>query len=264
MLSLLRNSFVEKIIKSNLFFLYYSNFIIRTFNYFLLPLENDWEGFKNLNLKKKDIILDIGSHWGESYLIFRKYFKNSIYCYEPNNVSFKYLKKLSINDKKSKIFNFGIYHKNLKKNLFFPSYKNKELTLWGSDNLNNLKSRFKKHTFMNIDRVNFISKYCTFKKLSFIKNVALIKIDVEGAEYQVLLGINKKIIYNSKIIFVEYHQSNFLKIKKFLKKFKFQPFLFIKKNESFEKIDDNKKINKLKKLNIATNIFFIKDLNKLI
>ena len=57
----------------------------------MLPLEKDWKGFKKIKINENQKIIDIGAHWGESYIIFRKYFKNMIYCYEPNpNSSIKF------------------------------------------------------------------------------------------------------------------------------------------------------------------------------
>jgi FkbM family methyltransferase len=258
MIAFLRNSFLEKLIKSNIYLLYYSNFVIKFFSFFLLPLEDDWKGFKKIKIKKNQKILDIGAHWGESYTIFRKYFDNPIYCYEPNPNSFGYLKKRTQKDSKTKIYNYGINPKNMKKKLYFPSCGNNELTLWGNDNFSNLKKRLATHTYLNIKNLNFISKNCFFKKIPNLINVGIIKIDVEGAELKVLKSIKKKILYNAKVIFIEFNENNFKKVISFLSKFNFYPYIYVNNINSFLKITSNKDINKLKKIKTAVNIFFQK------
>mgnify|MGYP006116875247 CR=1 FL=1 len=93
MLRYLRNTFLEKYIKSNLFLLLFSDKIIENFK-FLLPYENDWLFFKNYKINKKSIIIDIGAHWGESAITFRKFYPdNKIVSFEPNKDVFKKLKK---------------------------------------------------------------------------------------------------------------------------------------------------------------------------
>ena len=122
MLKFLRNSTIEKIVKSNIFFLYISNHLIRYLRFFLLPYEKEWNVFKHIKLSNNDIILDIGAHWGESVLTFRKYYTNLIYSYEPNTDSFKYLKKISKN-KNVKCFNYGINKYKKKNKIVFSVFK---------------------------------------------------------------------------------------------------------------------------------------------
>ena len=78
MLRYVRSSFIEKYVKSNIFLLYLSNFILEKLK-FLLPYEEDWLYFENVNIPKENIIIDIGSHWGESAITFSKYFTNKIF-----------------------------------------------------------------------------------------------------------------------------------------------------------------------------------------
>lgn len=44
--------------------------------------------------------------------------------------------------------------------------------------------------------------------LELNKNVSLVKIDVEGMEYQVLLGLNNLISKNNPVIYMELHSNN--------------------------------------------------------
>ena len=148
MLRYLRNTSFEKTIKSSLYFLLISDKIIELFK-FLLPYERDWMFFKNYKIPKKSSIIDIGAHWGESAITFRKFYPiNKIYSFEPNNYAFQRLKKNTKN-LDIKIFNYGISSEGIQK-MYFPYYKKSQLSLWGSQNLKNLKARVRDYTYINI------------------------------------------------------------------------------------------------------------------
>ena len=146
----------------------------------------------------------------------------------------------------------------MKKKLFFPSCGKNELTLWGNDNIKNLKNRLSTHTYLKLKKINFISKYCFFKKFPNINNVGIIKIDVEGAELEVLKGIKKKILNKTKIIFIEFNENNFKKIVSFLLKLDFYSYVYENSINSFSKITKDMDINKIKKIKTAVNVFFSK------
>lgn len=258
MIRLIRNSFVEKIVKSNIFFLYFSDLIIQKFIW-LLPYEEDWIFFKNFKIPKNSLILDIGAHWGESAITFAKYYPNNkIFSFEPNIDIFKKLKK-NTRRLNIKTFNYGISNKKTMK-LYFPYYKNRQLSLWGSQNLKNLKKRIKQYTYLDYKKIKFRVLKCSFKKLPYIKNnISIIKIDVEGAELEVLKNINKKNFKNNPLFFIEYNKNNFKKIFDFLKKKKYKAFGYYDYN--FIEIKKLKNINLILNRNKkrTTNIIFKHD-----
>jgi FkbM family methyltransferase len=254
MLRFFRNTRIEKIIKSKLFFLYISNYIIRHFRFLFLPYEKDWNVFKHLKISDSDIILDIGAHWGESFLSFRKYYNNQIYCYEPDKDSFNFLKKISKN-KNVKCFNYGINKYKNKTRLYYPTFNNNRLTLWGSENLDLLKKKIDKFTYLDSKKIKYKSIFCTFKSISLKKTIGIIKIDVEGSEFKVLKSINLKSIKKSKVIFLEYNLESFLHCYNFIKKIGFESFIYqddIIKKKNFKQISKITKKNKF-----ITNIIFI-------
>ena len=203
MLGYFRNSFLEKIVKSNTFLLLLSDRIVEKFN-FLLPYESDWFFFKKFKIKKNSSILDIGAHWGESALTFKKiYPENKIYSFEPHVDSFR---KLRINCKNFNIFpfNYGISKKREEKKIFYPTYKNQSLSLWSSDNLLNLKKRIEQYTYLKHKNIIFKSQLCLFKKLPKIKEkISIIKIDVEGAEHKVIESIFGLIKRDEPLLFID-------------------------------------------------------------
>ncbi len=245
MLRYLRNTSFEKTIKSSLYFLLISDKIIELFK-FLLPYERDWMFFKNYKIPKKSSIIDIGAHWGESAITFRKFYPiNKIYSFEPNNYAFQRLKKNTKN-LDIKIFNYGISSEGIQK-MYFPYYKKSQLSLWGSQNLKNLKARVRDYTYINIKNIKFKKTKCFFKKMPKInEKVSIIKIDVEGEELNVIKLINYILIKDKPLIFIEYNSNNFKKIFLFLKRKKYKAFYF----------ENNKLINikKIKNINNIINL----------
>lgn len=255
MLRYLRNTSIEKTIKSNLYFLLISDKIIELFK-FLLPYERDWIFFRSYKIPKKSSIIDIGAHWGESAITFRKFYpKNKIYSFEPNSYAFKRLKK---NTKKLDIelFNFGI-SKNGVKGMYFPYYNNNQLSLWGSQNLKNLKERINQYTYINCKTIKFKKIKCYFRSLPKIdEKISIIKIDVEGEEYNVIKIIKNILIKNKPLIFIEYNSNNFKKIFSFLIKKKYTAYYF-KDNKLvlIKKINNLNNVIKLRKKRTINIIF---------
>ena len=73
MLTLFRNSFLEKIVKSNLVLLAFAIRFIERFKFLFLPFETEWNAFKYISINKNELILDIGGHLGESIFGTRHY-----------------------------------------------------------------------------------------------------------------------------------------------------------------------------------------------
>ena len=193
---------------------------------------------KNKIILSKPIIFDIGCHKGKLTRLFNNVYINSkIFCFEPNKNFNKSLKRIGKNinlyntafGDKQEIKNFILNEINLtnsfsKKNdqSFYLIIKNLIIGKKTKD----LKTKVK---------INTIDNFCLRKK---IKKIDLLKIDVEGYEYQVLLGA-KKILKSVKYIMIEIQNNNMYsgyskkKIQNFLKKNNFElvkkfnfPFMF--------------------------------------
>tara|TARA_B110000259_G_C14015909_1_gene401305 strand:- start:575 stop:1357 length:783 start_codon:yes stop_codon:yes gene_type:complete len=258
MLRYLRNTKLEKIIKSNLLLILLSNFIIKKFN-FLLPYEQDWFFFKEFLLKKNEIILDIGAHWGESAIVFRKFFPNNlIISFEPNKYTYLQLQNVTKN-LNVQTFNYGIGKKG-RKNIYFPYCNNRQLSLWGSSDLILLKDRIKKFTHLDEQKIEYKKSKFKFDELPKLKNkVGIIKIDVEGSEHLVLSHITSVLKKDKPLLFIEYNSNNFEKIFLKLNKFGYKAHTYfdgklkpIKECRKFEKIAIKKRssINIIFKKNV--------------
>ena len=197
-----------------------------------LPHEKDYYGIRLL-IKNKidDAIIDVGGNLGISAMGFRKLeYKNKIFLFEPNKYLFeKYIKKKLIKDYKNIFaFNFALGSRGEKKNFYYPYYKNYCLHYFCSFDKNyiknSLKITFNKKKFKIINKPMFLKK---FDKLNLKCKPKLIKIDVEGFDYEVLMGMKKTINKHQPIILVEFNKSNFLKSKNFLQNI-IHGFIFIK------------------------------------
>lgn len=166
---------------------------------------------KRIFLKENKIsVIDVGAHKGEYISSIIKNFEISkAYCLEPNPKVFKILENKYLQNNKIKLFNFGA--SNISGDIFFN--ENIESSSSSINELNKNSSYYKKKFFL----LNFLSLSDVTKKIKikvltlddFINDketnkIDLLKIDTEGYEYQILLGLKDKInIIN--VIHFEHH-----------------------------------------------------------
>jgi FkbM family methyltransferase len=216
-------------------------------------------------LKKKnekyDIFFDVGAHHGESVDFFLQNFKiKKIYSFEPSPINFKVLEKRNLlfrnKFKNSSIFieNLGISDEVKKKTL-------KQFSESSSSTLNEINAHsiyYKKKNKILYGRVdkNFFTRINIktitlndYLRKNGIKSINFLKIDTEGYEYKVLLGL-KKYISKVHLIMFEHHYDNmiiknynFSEINSLLVKNKFKKIFKLKMpfRKTFEYIYENTK-----------------------
>lgn len=155
-------------------------------------------------LKKDDVVLDIGAHIGlHSLAINNLDLDIKIHAFECVPKLFQLLK---YNTKKHK--NIKIYNK-------IVSFHNKNLFYVYDDDLNNMVNSGGYCIKKNLEN-NYTPVECvTIDSLNF-KKVDLIKLDVEGFEYDVLLGMKDSLLNNKPILFIEIFENHFKKVNDFL------------------------------------------------
>ncbi len=215
---------------------------------------------KKNNKYKFDIVLDIGAHYGESIILFLKYFKiKKIYSFEASPLNFKTLKnnyeKLNnkFNNTEIIIENFATGDEN-KKFTINQLVESSSSTIKQIDT--NSKYFKKKFFFLKKKQEGQLFHKLDIKMLTLqnyiiennIENIDLIKIDTEGYENETILGLKEK-IKNVKLIFFEHHYDNmiiknykFSDLHKYLVKNNFFQVFKIKMplRKSFEYIYENK------------------------
>ena len=191
-------------------------FILNFFDYF--HKKKILNFLKNNNYRDFNIFFDIGAHKGETIDLFMKNFNiNKFYSFEASPENFKILKKniSKYKDKKIYIENVAIGSSSEKASL-------KQVQESSSSTLTNINldsKYFKKKKIL----LNFFSKKKYYTNISIeiktlyeylnsklIKNIDFLKIDTEGYEFKVLLGLKNKLL-NVKIVLFEHHYDDMLK-----------------------------------------------------
>lgn len=189
------------------------------------------------SIKKEKIIIntfiDIGAHKGKyTDLFIRNFNIKNVYMFEPQLTMFKYIKKKYNNVKIINTFNYGISNKSEKKNFYINKH----------DLTSSVKKLNPKNTYLNLksklfstDLKGMVERKMIIKTIKLkdfflkknIKNVDLIKVDTEGHELEVLLGLQKEILL-VKAFLIEFHDNQTYlnydnrKIEKILKKNNFE------------------------------------------
>ena len=233
------------------------SYSIRTYNNYesnySINILKALEYYKNKNnFENKDIyILDVGSHVGWYTYFLGKYgFK--IMSFEANKInSYILYKNYCLNkDVKTTIINRGLDLEEKKCYLKIVE-KNQGDGITYCENLGKLNKIFDGEIFDNIE-LTTLNRYIKFLTKN---NLALIKIDVEGAEGNVIMG-GKKLIseYHIPFIFMEYtkkyleaHGTNVLEFLQFFEnngyKISMENFFSKKYISSLELINKNDIIN---------------------
>ena len=190
------NSFLEKLSVCNFNFIVHKNdtcvadslrkgelfekFIVTFVKHFINPNKN---------------IIDLGANIGTHSIIYSNYTNGTVYSFEPQKVVFDILNKnVELNKCKNIItHNFG--GSNINKKFYMNAcYKNK-------DN----QGAFKIDE--TLDNTNGLEIECRIIDELNIENVCYIKIDVEGHEYEALLGLKKILLRDHPSLMIEIHDS---------------------------------------------------------
>ncbi|MHA1491431.1 MAG: FkbM family methyltransferase [Promethearchaeota archaeon] len=186
--------------------------------------------FKKL-VKPGMTILDIGTNKGYFTLLSAKKMKDEgeILSFEPHPENYYWIKKsISANGYKSiKLFQIALFNKNGEMRLFEGS-KSGHHSLVRNKDLGSITIPTKK-----LDDILADQK---------ISRVDLIKIDVEGAEIQVLEGANNLLTQQSPKLLIDIHEIDRKKIFRILEKFGFKIFDY--SNNGLVKIDEKEFISK--------------------
>ncbi len=196
---------------------------------FVISLFDFFHNMKIINfLKKKkltnfNIFFDVGAHKGESIKLFLKNFKiKEIFSFEASPINFEILKDKELSLKKKfsntniKVENKALGSISGQKVILNQMRESSSSTINQIDkNSKYFKRKFKFLNLFNKDNVfkpieielDTLSNYILINK---IKSIDFLKIDTEGYEYEVLLGLKDNFDF-VKIIMFEHHYDNMIK-----------------------------------------------------
>ena len=162
-----------------------------TFSLIWLIKEYNKHGFQ---INKNDVIIDIGSHIGMFSLYASQYCSNGkIFSYEPSIKNFKLLKENVIDNNLKNIItnNLAVSNKNDHVN-FYISSDNTAHSIHGTTEKSIQVKSITLKTIFDINKLDT----CNFLKL-----------DCEGAEYEIIESLPNEYFKKIKQIFIEYHFS---------------------------------------------------------
>lgn len=172
------------------------------------------------------VIVDIGAHKGYFSLFAAKNLnsKSRIIAYEPfkNNYQIM-LENIKLNDIENiNIFNKGIY----------SQAKEQEIYLSKSENNSLFKeyNSYLKQDYQDIEKASFIRLADIFIE-NKIEQIDYLKLDVEGAEYDILFDTEPEVLNKIKVISMEFHdlkkeEYTGIKLVEFLKRNNFEIIKF--------------------------------------
>jgi FkbM family methyltransferase len=154
-----------------------------------------------------DVIFDIGANIGTTARYFARQFpKATIYCFEPVSENFLMLQENTKSYPNIRIFNFGL------------GSKTESIEIFHSDNDSNFGgfSRFAAGSDLEKSSPVKIVSCNDFFAQEQVKPIDFIKIDTEGAEYDILTAMPLGRLMSAKWIVGELHDQNDFKLLDFL------------------------------------------------
>ncbi len=213
-------------------------YIIKLFDFFYH--RKIFSFLKEKNLINFNIFFDVGAHKGESIKLFLKHLNiKEIVSFEASPITFKLLKKKELNFKK-RFKNTKIKLENLalgseRKNVILKHMSESSSSTISQINKNSpyFKKKYKLLNFFDSQKL-YVPVEVKLETLeNYIvnndyRNIDFLKIDTEGYEYEILLGLKNR-LKDIKLIMFEHHYDNMIKknylyadIKNLLKKYNFE------------------------------------------
>ena len=177
-------------------------------NFYLKKVhEPDFNAFKLLCHSDPQLFLDIGANVGMSALsIFTLKSNAQVISFEPNPINYPFLDKLGARFSDFEYMKVGLGDKPGYLDFYYPIYNGKKMTALGSCDRQKARSWLNSNTLYFFDETKLkIAKIeIAIRTLdSFQLQPQFIKIDVEGFEYQVLLGAEQTINAHRPILLIE-------------------------------------------------------------
>tara|TARA_B100002051_G_C16487040_1_gene510924 strand:- start:46 stop:756 length:711 start_codon:yes stop_codon:yes gene_type:complete len=188
-------------------------------------------------------LIDIGANVGEFFLNYHKFFERT-YVFEPNKNLFDILKNKTNQIDNIECFQKGVGEYNETRKLYITADKNNSLSSTKRQSIK-LKKLFRNTNIIEKYNIKLINLKSFIKTQKIENNKLFIKIDTQGNDMQVLLGIGR-FIKNVKFIKIEMPVINLYKtnyefntINDFMKKNKFKPVFFqhLTRNKNAELIE---------------------------
>lgn len=190
------------------------------------PHEEDFQILNLIPKSENNVFLDIGANRGDaiqSILMLRP--DAHVVAFEPNPLLIGKLRKLYGRDPRVDIQNFGLGNDTRTFFLHIPFYNNYMFDGLASFKEDNAKDWLKTRIFgYQSEKLRIKKVTCEITRLdAFSLKPYFVKIDVQGFEYEVLLGAERTIAESKPILLLETPGSG---ERDFLSQMRYQPFVF--------------------------------------
>lgn len=145
-----------------------------------------YKKIKNLKISKRDVVLDFGANQGEFLEYIKDKYNSYIYAYEPHPKCYKYLKNKFENNKIT-VVNKAVSNKEKKVKLFYQHNWSPNSGIEYSEGSSIIGEKIN----LNINNYNWVQTENIKNIISNFNYIKLIKIDIEGAETEILPHIIK-------------------------------------------------------------------------
>jgi FkbM family methyltransferase len=149
-----------------------------------------------LDIKNPGVVLDIGANLGvwSKYILYRG--ANKVYCFEPNKKAIEHLKRTLIGDNNTKIIEKAVYKENSTLKFFID--ENNSLT-------SSLLEQSGHSPAYDVEAITLE------ESLNLIgeDKVDLVKMDIEGAEFDIIDNLDSKTADRISSFLIEYHDFYF-------------------------------------------------------
>jgi len=191
------NSFAQKVLQKNI---YFSQYLSGIGSGSIAEESGEKVVFKILKKQYKSpyCIFDVGSNKGQYLKLVEQYLKEdefSVHCFEPHSESYNYLKSINKNENVN-LNNVAIAESLGEKRLYFNE-KDTTLACLTKRRLEHFNIELNNSESVKVDTLD---NYCDKNN---IDKIHLLKIDVEGHEYNVLKG-SVKMFEENKIEIVTF------------------------------------------------------------
>jgi FkbM family methyltransferase len=182
------------------------SFMRRYRNLRRVPFDQDFDGIRLFPVGEGTLFLDVGANRGQSAEAILMMTKGCLLqLFEPNPLLCEKLRRQFRNNRRIAINEFGLGNRTSEESLFVPFYKN-----WMFDGLASFE-RDKAHDwlqgrifFYKKERISLREVQCTIKRLDDLDLAPfLIKLDVQGYEFDVILGGERTLRNHEPVLLIE-------------------------------------------------------------
>lgn len=242
-------SLIENLVRSDFYLFIFFRFLTNKF-FAKLIYETDFKFInyiKNLDFFKNKAIIDIGGNDGISIKAIRKFTNNKIISFEPNKKNYSKILNLKKKIDKIQVYNIALSNKKLDEVSIYEAYfKTYHLSPFDSLSKKNVIKHLRQSLLIkNIEKkITIRRSVIKTRKLDMFKfSPCFIKIDIQGHEYECVIGSIQTIRKKKPILMIEYDKKITKQIYQKLKKLNYKKFFFISKDKILYEHNDEKVFN---------------------